>query len=51
VTSLRMLYSGLAKDVSGVMRVTGAGAGGDREVLYHIMDSSVEVFNRGQLRT
>jgi len=50
VTSLRMLDTGLAKDVSGVMRVTGSGAGGDREVLYHIKDSNVEVFNRGQMR-
>ncbi|KAI5848099.1 hypothetical protein BZA05DRAFT_404433 [Tricharina praecox] len=51
VTSLRMLDTGMANDVSGVLRVTGAGAGGEREVLYHIKDSSAEVFNRGQMRT
>lgn len=51
VTSLRMLDTGLAKDVSGVLRITGAGGGWEREVLYHIKDSSVEVFNRGQMRS
>lgn len=61
VTSLRMLDTGLAKDVSGVLRVTmGTGTGSPRrqdgqdwdekEVLYFVRDGSVEVFGRGQMR-
>jgi elongator complex protein 6 len=61
VTSLRMLDTGLAKDVSGVLRVTTAfdTTSSDRqngqdwnekEVLYFVRDGSVEVFNRGQMR-
>ncbi|KAI0204218.1 hypothetical protein F4808DRAFT_372542 [Astrocystis sublimbata] len=56
VMSLRMLETGTAKDVSGVIRVTPGGdegAGGtlveDREILYFIGgDGSVRVFERGQ---
>jgi len=54
VVSLRLLDTGTAKDVSGVMRIT---AGGDdsgapveeRELLYHVGgDGGVRVFERGQ---
>ncbi|KAI1362428.1 hypothetical protein F5Y08DRAFT_274334 [Xylaria arbuscula] len=56
VMSLRMLETGTAKDVSGVLRVTPGGdedAGStpieDRELLYFIGgDGSVRVFERGQ---
>ncbi|KAI0118200.1 hypothetical protein GGR51DRAFT_554693 [Nemania sp. FL0031] len=56
VMSLRMLETGTAKDVSGVLRVTPGGdeetAGvsvEDRELLYFIRgDGSVRVFERGQ---
>ncbi|KAI1129308.1 hypothetical protein F5Y10DRAFT_158051 [Nemania abortiva] len=56
VMSLRMLETGTAKDVSGVLRVTPGGdeeiAGTsveDRELLYFIRgDGSVRVFERGQ---
>jgi elongator complex protein 6 len=62
VTSLRMLDTGLAKDVSGVLRVTMAfdtsspdrqngQDWNEKEVLYFVKDGSVEVFNRGQMRT
>lgn len=61
VTSLRTLDTGLARDVSGVLRVTttspaGSGDRGgpdhwhEQEVLYFVKDGSVEVFNRGQMR-
>ena len=55
VLSLRLLDTGVAKDVSGVIRIT---AGGDKlhgavveenEYLYHVRgDGSVKVFERGQ---
>ncbi|KAI0440263.1 hypothetical protein F4803DRAFT_577911 [Xylaria telfairii] len=56
VMSLRMLETGTAKDVSGVLRVTPGGDEGaasapveDRELLYFIGgDGSVRVFERGQ---
>ena len=57
VASLRLLDTGLAGDVSGVMRVTrgggpapGAdGAVEERELLYHVTgDGGVKVFERGQ---
>jgi elongator complex protein 6 len=56
VMSLRMLDTGTAKDVSGVLRVTPGGDEGiagttveDRELLYFIGgDGSVRVFERGQ---
>jgi elongator complex protein 6 len=56
VVSLRMLETGTAKDVSGVLRVTPGGdedtAGTiieDRELLYFIGgDGGVRVFERGQ---
>lgn len=54
--SLRMLETGTAKDVSGVLRVTPGGDEEiastpveDRELLYFIGgDGSVRVFERGQ---
>ncbi|KAI8632663.1 hypothetical protein F5Y19DRAFT_471833 [Xylariaceae sp. FL1651] len=56
VMSLRMLETGTAKDVSGVLRVTPGGDEGtagtiveDRELLYFIGgDGNVRVFERGQ---
>lgn len=54
VMSLRMLDTGTAKDVSGVLRVTrgGAAAGAaveERELLYFVGgDGSIRVFERGQ---
>ncbi|KAI0431782.1 hypothetical protein F5Y09DRAFT_354594 [Xylaria sp. FL1042] len=56
IMSLRILETGTAKDVSGVLRVTPGGDGEiegtpveDRELLYFIGgDSSVRVFERGQ---
>ena len=54
ILSLRLLDTGVAKDVSGVIRVT---AGGDdsgerieeKEFLYHVGgDGGVRVFERGQ---
>lgn len=56
ILSLRLLDTGVAKDVSGVIRIT-AGGGGDihgralevNEYLYHVRgDCSVNVFERGQ---
>lgn len=61
---LRLLDTGVARDVSGVIRIT-RGAVGDREasggeveldieekeVLYYVGDGTVEVFDRGQVRT
>ena len=57
VTSLRMLDTGLAKDVSGVLRITTASGQTtstredwrEKEVLYFVKDGAVEVFNRGQM--
>ncbi|KAK7917007.1 hypothetical protein PG985_010615 [Apiospora marii] len=53
IISLRMLDTGTAKDVSGVLRVTqrgaSANAGEDRELLYFVAgDGGVRVFERGQ---
>lgn len=56
IMSLRLLETGTAKDVSGVLRVTPGGDEGtagtpveDRELLYFIGgDGSVRVFERGQ---
>jgi elongator complex protein 6 len=57
LSTFRMLDTGLAKGISGVIRVTisrdsSARTGYDwneREVLYHVRDGSVEVFDRGDL--
>jgi elongator complex protein 6 len=54
VISLRMLDTGTAKDVSGVLRATrGGGSTGyvtdERELLYFVgSDGAVRVFERGQ---
>lgn len=54
VMSLRMLDTGTAKDVSGVLRVTRGGAAAaaaveERELLYFVGgDGSIRVFERGQ---
>lgn len=54
VISLRLLDTGTAKDVSGVLRITGGGGNLDRvieehEYLYHVGgDGVVKVFERGQ---
>jgi len=56
VISLRLLDTGTAKDVSGVVRITGGGGGGnlervieEHEYLYHVGgDGVVKVFERGQ---
>lgn len=54
VLSLRLLDTGTAKDVSGVVRITRGGAESDRlieekEYLYHVGgDGGVRVFERGQ---
>ncbi|KAK4154871.1 hypothetical protein C8A00DRAFT_14046 [Chaetomidium leptoderma] len=50
VLSLRLLDTGAAKDVSGVVRVTHGGARiRDHEYLYHVGgDGGVRVFERGQ---
>ncbi|POS78493.1 hypothetical protein DHEL01_v203099 [Diaporthe helianthi] len=54
VLSLRLLDTGMAKDVSGVVRITGGGVHMDRvieehEYLYHVGgDGVVKVFERGQ---
>lgn len=63
VVGLRLLDTGVAKDVSGVMRITrggDAGFGGEsveegdreKELLYYVGDGGggVEIFNRGQVR-
>lgn len=49
VYGLRVLDTGVARDVSGVMRITGGGDGG-KEVLYFVGDGGVDVFERGQVR-
>jgi elongator complex protein 6 len=54
-----MLDTGLAKDVSGVLRVTrrhdliptNDQDWNEKEVLYFVKDGSVEVFGRGEMRT
>lgn len=54
VLSLRLLDTGTAKDVSGVVRITRGGGGlkraiEEREYLYHVGgDGGVKVFERGQ---
>lgn len=54
VLSLRLLDTGTAKDVSGVVRITRGGgeeqrAVEEREYLYHVLgDGGVRVFERGQ---
>lgn len=54
VMSLRLLDTGTAKDVSGVIRITRGGAESERsieerEYLYHVVgDGGVRVFERGQ---
>jgi len=61
LSTLRMLDTGLASDISGVLRITSSGDIGaaethtgynwkEQEVLYHVRDGSVEVFDRSQLR-
>lgn len=52
VMALRLLDTGTARDVSGVVRITGGGKGaggeGDAEYLYHVSgDGGVRVFERG----
>jgi elongator complex protein 6 len=51
ILSLRMLDTGTARDVSGVVRITGPdieGTGGAAEYLYHVVaDGGVKVFERG----
>ena len=51
VLALRMLDTGTARDVSGVVRITGPGVkdvGGETEYLYHVTaDGGVRVFERG----
>ncbi|KAM5379602.1 hypothetical protein ACJZ2D_003796 [Fusarium nematophilum] len=51
VLALRMLDTGTARDVSGVVRITGPGVGGmggPAEFLYHVAaDGGVRVFERG----
>lgn len=55
ILSLRLLDTGIAKDVSGVVRITRGGDGGgerqieEKEYLYHVGgDGGVRVFERGQ---
>lgn len=51
VLALRMLDTGTARDVSGVVRITGPGVdemGSATEFLYHVAaDGGVRVFARG----
>ncbi len=52
VVGLRGLDTGVARDVSGVLRITRGGDDGDeveeKEVLYYVSgDGSVKVFERG----
>ena len=51
--SLRLLDTGVAKDVSGVVRITRGGGEcvrnmGETEYLYHVGGDRVKVFERGQ---
>lgn len=56
VISLRKLFTGAAKDVSGVLRITAGDAGGgkekdieEKELLYFVRgDGGATVFERGQ---
>lgn len=54
VLSLRLLDTGTAKDVSGVVRISRGGGALDRvveehEYLYHVGgDGGVKIFERGQ---
>lgn len=51
--ALRLLDTGVARDVSGVIRITRGGEGAEveeKEVLYYVGDGPVEVFDRGQMR-
>lgn len=52
VLSLRLLDTGAAKDVSGVIRISRGGGQGlskGHEYLYHVAgDGGVKVFERGQ---
>ena len=52
VMSVRELETGAARDVSGVLRVTNGGDGGEveeREMLYFVgRDGGVRVFGRGE---
>lgn len=55
VLSLRLLDTGTAKDVNGVVRITRGGAASldraieEHEYLYHVGgDGGVKVFERGQ---
>lgn len=57
VMSTRLLDTGSARDVSGVLRITAGGSGGgdgeaepdERELLYYLGgDGSAKVFERGQ---
>ncbi|KOS18308.1 hypothetical protein ESCO_003237 [Escovopsis weberi] len=51
VLGLRMLDTGVARDVSGVMRISERDGGGGREYLYHVGgDGGVRVFERGEVR-
>ncbi|KAA8895987.1 hypothetical protein FN846DRAFT_911140 [Sphaerosporella brunnea] len=59
LTSLRMLDTGLARDISGVLRITkrpeisavvSEHGWNDKEVLYFVNDGSVDVFSRGEMR-
>ncbi|PWW72936.1 hypothetical protein C7212DRAFT_354543 [Tuber magnatum] len=56
VFGLRGLETGVARDVSGVLRITAGGTGegdidGGKEVLYFVGDGGgVEVFERGEVR-
>ncbi|KAG0642946.1 hypothetical protein HOY80DRAFT_1134149 [Tuber brumale] len=59
VFGLRGLETGIARDVSGVLRITAGGMGGEdegkgdggKEVLYFVGDGGgVEVFERGEVR-
>lgn len=48
VLSLRMLDTGTARDVSGVVRVTTADGADEGEFLYYVAgDGNVRVFERG----
>lgn len=62
VIGLRLLDTGIARDISGVLRITerdkhgkacarrGFG-NGEKEMLYLVGDGAVEVFNRGEFRS
>lgn len=58
--SFRTLDTGLAKDVSGVLRLTDKRYGveeedrigqGDKELLYYVKDTTAQVFGRGEHRS